>query len=69
MSSKNSFELLVLDNNKISNKQFTDFEQKKYMGVIYVDQFNENLWKGYPIIEPTKQMKEYKKRSGDSVDK
>jgi len=32
------------------------------MDIIYVDQFNDNLWKGFSIIEPTEQMKEYKKQ-------
>jgi hypothetical protein len=30
---------------------------------IYVDQFDDNLWSGYSIIEPTKRMKEYKKQA------
>ena len=62
LQSKESFEMLFIDKNKISNKQFTDFKQKKQVKVIYVDQFNDNLWKGFSIIEPTKQMREYKKR-------
>ena len=38
-----------------------NFKEKERVDIIYVDQFNEDLWKGYTIIEPTKQMKEYKK--------
>ena len=34
---------------------------KENTEIIYVDQFDDELWKGYSIIEPTKQMKEYKK--------
>ncbi len=57
-----SIEYLVLDEQEISNKQFAGFEQKKYMEVIYVDQFDDSLWRGFSIIEPTQQMKEYKKQ-------
>ena len=57
-----SIEYLVLDRKGISDKQFADFEQMKKMEIIYVDQFDDNLWKGYSIIEPTKQMREYKKQ-------
>ncbi len=57
-----SIEYLVLDDMDISDTQFAGFKQKKHMEVIYVDQFDENLWRGYSIIEPTQQMKEYKKQ-------
>ena len=53
--------MLVLDQKIISEKQFNDFRQKEYMKTVYVDQFDDALWKGYSIIEPTKQMREYKK--------
>ena len=33
------------------------------MKVIYVDRFDDSLWQGYDILEPTKQMREYKKIS------
>jgi hypothetical protein len=54
--------LLVLKGKEILKKQFTDFEEKKVMEIVYVDQFDDKLWKGYSIIEPTKQMREYKKQ-------
>lgn len=56
-----SFEMLVLDHIDISLQQFNDFKQKEFIKLIYVEQFNDQLWKGYSIIEPTKQMREYKK--------
>lgn len=56
-----SFEILVLNNTDITNQQFNTFQQKEYMKIVYVDQFNDQLWKGYSIIEPTQQMREYKK--------
>jgi hypothetical protein len=60
--SESSFEYLVLDDQEISERQFEDFRQPEKMEVIYVDQFDDKLWSGYPIIEPTRQMKEYKKQ-------
>lgn len=53
--------MLVLKEEKISQKQFSDFKEKDNIETIYVNQFDEKLWKGYSIIEPTKQMKDYKK--------
>lgn len=62
MSMNQSVEYLVLDNTEISGQEFTDFTEKKKMEVIFVDQFNDRLWDGYTIIEPVKQMREYKKQ-------
>jgi len=62
VKTKESFEVLVLDRKKISPGQFANFKQKKRTKIIYVDQFNDKLWKGFSIIEPTKQMREYKKQ-------
>ena len=59
---ESSIEFLVLEEKGISEKQFTSFKQPEKMDIIYVDQFNDNLWKGFSIIEPTEQMKEYKKQ-------
>lgn len=58
---ENSYELLFLDNKSISEAEFTKANEPKEIKTILVDQFDENLWKGYPIIEPTKQMRDYKK--------
>ncbi len=62
MSLNQSVEYLVLDNTEISGQEFADFEEKKKMEIIFVDQFDDQLWEGYTIIEPVKQMREYKKR-------
>ena len=56
-----SLELLVIDNNEIKTDEFDSFKQKEKMKITYINQFDENLWKGYTTITPTKQMKEYKK--------
>jgi len=57
----NSIEYLVMNQKKISEANFDKFEQAEFMKVIYVDQFDDKLWRGFTIIPPTKQMKEYKK--------
>jgi hypothetical protein len=62
INSEQSLEYLVLDDEEISDSQYTDFKQPERMEVIYVDQFDDQLWKGFSIIEPTRQMKEYKKQ-------
>ncbi|NOX86524.1 MAG: carboxypeptidase-like regulatory domain-containing protein [Chlorobi bacterium] len=62
VTSESLVEVLVLDEKNITREQFAGFKQKEYMEIIYVDQFNDKLWKGYPIIEPTKRMREYKKQ-------
>ena len=62
MRNEDSYEFLVLNKTPISEEQFSEFTQKERMEVIYVEQFDDNLWKGFPIIEPTKKMREYKKQ-------
>ncbi len=62
VNSESSVEMLVLNREKIPQKEFDNFEQKKYMDITYVDQFDDSLWKGYSIIAPTRRMKEYKKQ-------
>lgn len=63
MMAKNeaTVEYMVVESQQILKKNYNDFKEKERMKIIYVDQFDENLWKDYPIIEPTKQMKTYKK--------
>ena len=56
---ESSIEMLIIEEGPINQDQFNDFTQKESLDIIYVDQFNDELWKGYPIIEPTKQMKDY----------
>ncbi len=55
-------EFLVLENETISHEQFNKYKQPEYMDVIFVDKFDDKLWQGYSIIEPTKQMRDYKKQ-------
>ena len=63
VTSESLVEVLVLDEKEITPEQFAAFKPEEYMDIIYVDQFNDDLWKGYSIIEPTKRMREYKKQT------
>jgi len=58
---KLSVELLVVDNVQISEQDYDNFKEEKYIDVTYVNQFDKSLWKNYTTIEPTQQMKEYQK--------
>jgi hypothetical protein len=62
VNSSSSKEYLVLSEDEISSKTYQNKKQPKYIKIIYVDQFDDKLWKGYSTIEPTKQMREYKKQ-------
>lgn len=62
VNNEESIEFLILDEEEISDQQFSNFQQKEKMEIIYVDQFDANLWNGFAIIEPTEKMREYKKQ-------
>lgn len=62
VDNEESVELLVLDEKEISQNSFADVDEQEYFEMIYVDQFDQNLWRGFSIIEPTRKMKEYKKQ-------
>jgi hypothetical protein len=56
-----SVEYLVMNDQSISAKTFEKAVQPEFMKINYVDQFDDKLWQGYNIIEPTRQMRSYKK--------
>jgi hypothetical protein len=58
-------EILVLKTQKIAETDFLRTIQPKYTQTTYVDQFNDEIWKDYPVIEPTQQMREYQKQEID----
>lgn len=62
MTMHESVEYLVLESEPISDEEFAGFREKEKMDIILVDQFDDRLWEGYTIIEPVKQMREYKKQ-------
>ena len=45
----------------LTQPEYNSYKESKNMNVLHIDQFDENLWQGYDIIEPTKQIKQYKK--------
>jgi len=65
IETEESKEYLVLDNQIISRDEYNTMEQGEFMNTLFVDQYNDRLWNGYPIIEPTQRMKEYKKQALD----
>ncbi|MDT8411311.1 MAG: carboxypeptidase-like regulatory domain-containing protein [Vicingaceae bacterium] len=58
---ENSFEAFFINHTNINHEVYKNFNQPSLFNIIYVDQFNDDIWKGYDIIEPTKQMRDYKK--------
>ena len=56
-----SIELLVIDKAYISDIQFDQFVEKNDINITYVDQFDNTLWKNHITIEPTQNMRKYKK--------
>ena len=58
----NSFELLVLEQNTIPYTEFLEIKEEETHYIQYVNQFDDALWKGHSIIEPTQKMREYKKQ-------
>lgn len=58
---ENSIEMLVLKNKNISDQNFINFKPKNHVKIVFVNQFDDSVWKGYDVIEPTKQMRDYKK--------
>lgn len=65
VSNETLIEFLVLNDEKINLKDWEGFSQEKYMDIIHTDHFSDELWKGYPVIEPTQRMRDYKKQSLD----
>lgn len=53
-------EILVFNRKALSKEIFHQFKASSTVDLIQVNQFNDEAWKEYSIIEPTRQMKEYK---------
>ncbi len=63
VQSGEAVEMFFLENKPITEKEWNSFKQSKHTDIKYVKQFSDANWKGYSIIEPTKKMRDYKKRS------
>lgn len=58
---KNIKEFLVTNTKDISQKEYQNVRIKKGLFPVFVKQYNDpNIWKGYSVIEPTKEMKAYR---------
>jgi len=54
-------EVLVISRNPVNQQEFYKIEPLK-VKTEKITKYSDDIWKGYSIIEPTKQMKEYKAR-------
>ena len=61
VKSQNSFECLLLSQERITPMDYYNFVQDQKIKIVDVEQFDDSLWEGYDILEPTQQMREYKK--------
>jgi hypothetical protein len=61
LTDESSTELLIIDNRKLSLKEYSAFNQEQVFPIDFVKKFSDDLWKNYTIIEPSKQMRDYKK--------
>lgn len=62
VSSSNTYEYLAIESKPLSTNEFNLHIEEKILDVIYVDQFDKSLWEGYPIIQPTEKIKQYKSK-------
>lgn len=62
VKTEESFEVLIMDQQKTNNSIYTNYKEPKYVDVQRVEQFDPSLWAGYNIIAPTEQMRAYKKQ-------
>jgi hypothetical protein len=62
LRTENSTEFYILDERVAGDSEYDNFRQKDHLEMIFVDQFDDSLWDGYSIIEPTRQMREYRKQ-------
>ena len=62
METESLVEVLIIDEEEISKDEFLAFKPLREFELQKVDKFDDKLWEGHTIIEPTKQMKEYQKQ-------
>lgn len=58
-STSESTEILLSNTQKISSFDYRSVKENKKLEIQSIQQFDDEIWKDYSIIEPTKQMKEY----------
>ena len=60
ISSREKKELVVFENNPITETDFTAFEEKPKVKPIYLPKYDPEFWKGYNVIEPNQAIKDFK---------
>ena len=51
------WELVVFDQDKITENEFTSFEEDKTVRATYMPRYNPEFWKGYTIMEPNQAIR------------
>ncbi len=57
-----SIDILMLDRFEVPPEEYRKLKENKTLDILYVNEFQDSVWKEYSIIEPTQQMKNYKRR-------
>jgi hypothetical protein len=53
-------ELVVFENESITEAVFNNFEEKPKVNPVYLPKYDPEFWKGYNVIEPNKAIKDFK---------
>ena len=61
ISGSNVNEFLVIKNTPINSAQFNDIVNEECINYEKINQYNTDTWKEYSIIEPTMELKKYKR--------
>lgn len=60
MASREKNELVVFENEPITEIAFNDFKEKPKVEPVYLPEYDPEFWKGYNVIEPNKAIKTFK---------
>ncbi|WNH08165.1 carboxypeptidase-like regulatory domain-containing protein [Thalassobellus suaedae] len=60
LSNREKKELVVFENDAITETDFTAFEEKPKVKPIYLPKYDPEFWKGYNVIEPNQAIKNFK---------
>lgn len=60
ISNRQKNELVIFENNPITELDFTNFIEKPNVEPIYLPKYDPEFWKGYNVIEPNQAIKDFK---------
>ncbi|MCF8273618.1 MAG: DUF5686 and carboxypeptidase regulatory-like domain-containing protein [Flavobacteriaceae bacterium] len=60
LSNTNKKQLVIFENESISDTTFANFEEKPTVEPIYLPAYDPDFWKGYNVIEPNQAIKTFK---------